>query len=322
MSTKASESLRSEDRALSLTPDVSDQLQAVKLTPEQGFILSRIDGGSTPREILAVTPLDEEETALALTGLIASGLILLKGEESRNGGSPAKADESEKRIELALDEKRKEIERLHKRCDEMSPTEVLEVSDQAGTDEIKRAFREKVMQFHPDRYHETDDPAFRQKLSHLVAVLTDAFNTLSAKAKAKSAPTNGAPRLQTTRKESEPDGYDAQQHAFELFQHAKMAYDTEDYWQAVQLCRQAVEVQDDKPEYHFLLGRTLLKNKKWRKEAGESLRKAAELDPCNPEYLALLAALYQREGLQLRAKKIVKQVKAIDPDYEIPELPA
>ena len=70
------------------------------------------------------------------------------------------------------------------------------------------------------------------------------------------------------------------------------------------------------------MARALLKNKKWMKEAGESLRKAAELDPCNPEYLALLAALYQREGLQMRAKKLLEQVKGIDPDYEIPELPA
>ena len=101
-----------------------------------------------------------------------------------------------------------------------------------------------------------------------------------------------------------------------------LAYDTQDYWQSVQLGRQAVQVKDDKPEYHFLLARALLRNKKWQKEAGESLRKAAALDPCNPEYLGLLAALYRREGLQMRAKKVVEQVKAIDPDYEIPELPA
>ncbi len=321
MSTKASLSFHSENRALSLAPDVSDQLQAVRLTPEQGFILSRIDGKSTPREILAVTPLDEEETALALTGLIASNLVLFNGEAPTNDASLDSADRSTKRMDLALQEKLKEIERLHKECDKLSPAELLGVSDQANADEIKRAFREKILHLHPDRYHEVGDPAFRQKLSHLVAVTTDAFNTLTEKLAPKNRASIG-PSLQTERKETEPDGYDGKQHAFELFQHAKQAYDTEDFWQAVQLCRQAVEVKDDKPEYHFLLARTLLRNKKWMKEAGESLRKAAELDPCNPEYLALLAALYQREGLQLRAKKIVKQVKAIDPDYEIPELPA
>ena len=320
MSTKASLSLHSENRALSLAPDVSDQLQAVKLTPEQGFILSRIDGKSIPREILAVTPLGEEETELALTGLITSGLVLLNGEAPTNDASLDSSDSSVKRIDLTRQEKLEEIERLHKECDKLSPAEVLGVSEQAGVDEIKRVFREKVLRFHPDRYHEIDDPEFCQKLSHLVAVTTDAFNTLIEKLAPKNRAPN-APVLQAKRKENEPDRYDARQHALELFQHAKRAYGTEDYWQAVQLCRQVVKVQDDKPEYHFLLARALLKNKKWLKEAGESLRKAAKLDPCNPEYLGHLAALYRREGMQTRAKKVVEQVKAIDPDYEIPELP-
>ena len=63
-------------------------------------------------------------------------------------------------------------------------------------------------------------------------------------------------------------------------------------------------------------------NKKWRKEAAVSLKKAVELDENNPLYLGLLAALYQDEGLQLRADKIFDQVTTIDPSYEIPELPA
>ena len=63
-------------------------------------------------------------------------------------------------------------------------------------------------------------------------------------------------------------------------------------------------------------------NKKWRKEAAVSLKKAVELDENNPLYLGLLAALYQAEGLQLRADKIFDRVMKIDPSYEIPQLHA
>jgi len=324
MTVRDSRSLRIEKRPLCFAPDVSDRLQAVYLSPEQGFILSRIDGRSTPRDILAVTPLDEEETARALVGLIASGLIQIDGKAPTNG-SGSKA-EAAKKTDDAFQTKRQEIERLHGLCDKMSAPEVLGVDPRAGIDEIKRAFREKILRFHPDRYPGNTDPAFRQKLSHLVAVTTDAFNSLSEKASAKTVATggavNGVSRLQTAKTEKEPDGYDAHQHALELFQHARRAYELQDYWQAVQLCRQAVEIRSDKAEYHFLLGQALLKNRNWRKEAGESLRKAAELDPGNLEYLALLGALYQSEGLQKRASKILERVKEIDPDYEIPELPA
>jgi tetratricopeptide (TPR) repeat protein len=320
MTIKAIPSLDSEDRPLSLAPDISDQLQAVQITPEQGFILSRIDGKLTPREILALTPLDEQQTVLALTGLIASGLVLFNG-KARNDASLDSADRSQKRMDLATREKLAEIDRLHRGCDKLSPAEVLGVSPEAGMDEIKRAFRQKVLHFHPDRYHEIDDPESRQKLSHLVAVTTDAFNTLSERLANKNRASTGAPLL-SIKKESEPENYDVRQHATELYQHAQRAYDTQDFWQTIQLCRQAIEVKNDQPEYHFLLARALLKNKKWRKEAGESFRRAAELDPCNPEYLGHLAALYQREGLQMRAKKVVEQLRGIDPDYQIPELPA
>ncbi len=65
-----------------------------------------------------------------------------------------------------------------------------------------------------------------------------------------------------------------------------------------------------------------LRNKKWRKEAAVSLKKAVELDENNPLYLGLLASLYQADSLQLRADKIFDQVTKIDPSYEIPQLPA
>lgn len=319
-SEKTQFSFHSESRSLSLAPDLSDQLQAVKITPEQGFILSRIDGKLTPREILALTPLDEQQTALALTGLIASGLVLLDG-KVHSDASLDSSDRSEKHVDLAKKEKLAEIERLYRECDKLGPARVLGVEENAGVDEVKRAFRQKVLHFHPDRYHEIDDPEFRRKLSHLVAVATDAFNTLNEKLAKKDRGSNGI-QITSDPKEGEPEAYDAKQHAIELYQHARRAFDTQDFWQAIQLLRQAVEVKGNEPEYHFLLAQALLKNKKWRKEAGESLRKAAELDPMNPEYLGMLAALYQREGLKMRAEKVIEQVKGIDPDYEIPELPA
>jgi uncharacterized protein HemY len=82
-----------------------------------------------------------------------------------------------------------------------------------------------------------------------------------------------------------------------------------------------VDVRNDVSKYHYILGMALLRNKKWRKEAAESLRAATELEPSNPEYFGILGALYQAEGLHLRAEKVMQQVKSIAPDYEIPELP-
>jgi tetratricopeptide (TPR) repeat protein len=330
MTGQAIESLRAEKRSLSFSPTISDTLQALALSPEQGFILSRVDGTSTPREILSLSPLGEEETARALIDLLECGLVKLNDEApTEPAEAPAEAPtpdsasapESALAPDPAIAKKRNELEELVDACGKQTPTELLGVSDQASTDEIKEAFRKKVLCFHPDRYPGITDEAFLKKLSHSVALVTDAFNTLSDNVSQEMTP--------TARNESSfghaagaGDTYNAEKHALELFHTARRAFDTQSYWEVIQLCREAIGIKDDVAKYHFLLGRALLQNKKWRKEAGESLKRAAELDSYNTEYLALLAALYQREGLQMRAKKVIEQVKSIDPDCEIPELPA
>ena len=324
MTGQAIESLRAEKRSLSFSPTISDTLQVLALSPEQGFILSRVDGTSTPREILSLSPLGEEETARALIDLLECGLVKLNDEaptEPAEAPAEAPAPESVIAPDPAIAKKRNELEELIEACGKQTPTELLGVSDRASTDEIKEAFRKKVLCFHPDRYPGITDEAFLKKLSHLVALVTDAFNTLSDNASQEITP--------TARNESSfghaadaGDIYDAEKHALELFHTARRAFDTQSYWEVIQLCRQAIGNKVEVAKYHFLLGRALLQNKKWRKEAGESLMRAAELDSYNTEYLALLAALYQREGPQMRAKKVIEQVKSIDPDCEIPELPA
>ena len=47
--------IREEERALELTPTISDVIQGVVVTSEEGFVLSRIDGTSRPRDVLAVS---------------------------------------------------------------------------------------------------------------------------------------------------------------------------------------------------------------------------------------------------------------------------
>ena len=67
--------IREEERALELTPTISDVLQGVVLTSEEGFVLSRIDGTSRPRDVLAVSPLDEESTTRVLLGMLEKELV-------------------------------------------------------------------------------------------------------------------------------------------------------------------------------------------------------------------------------------------------------
>ena len=74
--------IREEERALELTPTISDVLQGVVLTSEEGFVLSRIDGTSRPKDVLAVSPLDEESTTRVLLGMVEKDLVRFREAET------------------------------------------------------------------------------------------------------------------------------------------------------------------------------------------------------------------------------------------------
>ncbi len=209
------------------------------------------------------------------------------------------------------------------------PESALGVSADASSNEIKTAYRDKVLRYHPDRHATVTDPDLRDKLSHLLALASEAHTALSKKAEQRaSSTTSAAPNAplasatSSAASATDPSSdFDGRSHAAALFRHAEQAYELQDFWQTIQLCRQAVKVCDQEPKYHYLLALCLIRNKKWRKEASYSLKKAVELDGKNPEYLSMLAVLYDAEGLHVRAENLFKQVSVIDASFPIPKLP-
>jgi serine/threonine protein kinase len=197
--------LREDNRPLVFAPNASDELQGISLTPAQGYVLSRIDGALRAREILALSPLEEEEVAATLADLLDRGLL-------------RHADESH-----------------------------------IGT---KRT---------------------------------------------KARPTKGR--------------FDRRGYAEGLYRRAKEAYQGQDYWGAIQLARQAIELDQLEPSYHHLLGLGLMRNRNWQREAEESLRKAVALEPSNTTYLASLADLYRSRGDNEQAEATLEKARAIDPHF-------
>ena len=74
------QSLKEESQVLHLSPTLSGDLQGIEISPEEGFLLSRIDGASRPNDVISVSPMAEaEDTARALMDLLGKGLIRLGG---------------------------------------------------------------------------------------------------------------------------------------------------------------------------------------------------------------------------------------------------
>ena len=302
--------LYSDDRKLHVASSPLLSFQNVELTPEEAFILSRIDGTLTPTDIFKLSHLSEEDTARTLLGLLRSGIVELESAETdRKSAKPERDEPSEEK-------ERQDIERVFVELQKQNDLEALGLVAGADSQTIKKAFRDKTFQYHPDRHHRINDLVLQKKISFIFTRLNEAFANLSNKTEGASSK---PPAATTSPQTSVPPVQDDGARARALYLQAKRAYDKTDYWETIQFCREAIEIVNDQAEYFYLLARALARNVSWRKEAEENLRAANRLDPMNVDYLLALGEIYRREGLEVRARKMFEQAKDIDPNCELPK---
>ncbi len=298
--------------------------QNVSLTSEEAYILSRVDGQTRPADILSVSPVSEPETARALLGLIRTGLICFEGDQASQG-APAKDEPKESAAapepSVSDDKAQREIENLYELSQTQNDWQVLGVDQTASRKELKTAFQEKAFRYHPDRYARLKDAGFQKKLSFLFTRVSHAFAALSDRTEtAPQLKKEKTPVAHTQPDEGKPSkGGGKPERASGIFRQAKTAFENKDYWRAIELCKEVVEIDESKAEYFHLLGAALSQNPKWTHDAEKNLRKAADLDPSRPEYPAALGKLYRSQGLRARAERAFKKVRAMDPDFPIDE---
>jgi len=63
------------DRVLGLSSDPLLRFQNIALTPADGYVLSRIDGSLSAREVMSLIPLEPEDVQRSLFGLLAAGMV-------------------------------------------------------------------------------------------------------------------------------------------------------------------------------------------------------------------------------------------------------
>ena len=319
--------LLADARRLHLAPDPIMRFQDVSLSPEEAFILSRVDGTESPRDVFLVSPLPEEQTARTLLGLRHAGIVVPEDEAARQKqemgvDEPPQAPDSltKTHSQDAMPDEgfRKEVERLFEESPTSDHWQVLGIEQGSSSEEVARAFREKARRYHPDRYRSISDIDFQKKLSGHFVRLGEAFQILSTSAAAECSQPSATdePRSEAfptpTREPSSPRRDPEEAKA--LFAQAKRACQEQDYWQTIQLCQQAIDIVADRGEYYHLLGLAQAQNSKWRLDAERNLKIAAKLDPWKPEYFVALGELYQKAGMRLKAQRMFEQAKALDAD--------
>ncbi len=206
------------DRVLVLSSDPLLRFQKLTLSPADGFVLSRVDGVTSAREIVQMIPLPPEQTQKSLLGLISTGVIEYAGvRRPRDASAPvhpaperppapplvAPPPSAAPRASVApppaapvapppsepppaatgpLDEKaaerRREILEASEGLKTRNHFEVLGLSRAVGEAEVKDAYFRLAKRFHPDVHHGASLGDLRDELEAVFIRLGEAYEVL------------------------------------------------------------------------------------------------------------------------------------------------
>lgn len=198
--------------------------------------------------------------------------------------------------------------RVCERWDSLSHYERLGINMDASYAEIRKAYFEKVKACHPDKYDAMQNPILSKKLTTALALLNEAYNTLTDK---RSKEKYDRSILHSSRM-SEPT-YEARI-AQEHFIRGKSLLKEGNYWNAADAFRQATRMHPREARYWSHLALALSNMGKRMKEAEESLLRAIELEPLNTEYRIQLGEVYRKIKIRTRARKQFEKVLSLDPE--------
>lgn len=317
-----------DDYVLAQTEDAVALAPGMNLTSEEGQVLDLVDGRNAVRDVLSHSGLAAEETVRLLIALHQSGILSLKGKRGSSDEAPAPPPTPQP---ASVDPFESELTGVFNEMQCQNHWQVLGLGRNASHSEIDRAYGELRKRFDPARNQHVPDAVFQEKLSFVVTRLKEAFVTLSSRTS-----TNVYDRLVDRESQYEkkreswetisPEPVEPEsrarpkspEEARSLFQQAKRAYREQDFWRTIELCRSAIELSDDNdPDLFHLLGTALLENPRWRQDAEKNLQIAHKLKPWEPRYLVSLAKLYEKVGLQQRAKRTYEQIRAVDPMFSL-----
>ena len=329
-----------------LSVDPSLIYERIRLCPEEAFLLSRIDGSSNIAEILAISPLGEEASLRCLLGLVSAGFLVADIDVE---GVPRAEPDGHSVSEQATNEKapdpmrprrcpdqglRDEILRMNRIGNNVTHYELFDLMPTASFVQIKNAYLQMVERLHPDR-------ARSQNVGDLDAELNDAFRRVARAYEVLSDPHERyrydaslkiestqittesiaeVPRAQSSSpaRSAEPlDTKSRRKAAAVRYEEGRRFFAVGQYYEAVQVLKDAVRLEPDRANYHKLLAKALSENPKWRRQAAEHFQRAIKLEPFDLESYLGLGLVFEASGMSSRARKYFEEVLTLDPDNKL-----
>lgn len=199
------------DRILGLSSDPLLRFQKIALTPADGYVLSRIDGTLSARELLQLIPMVPDETLRSLFGLVSTGVVEFLalppkpqpkpdtrpvGQPARTGPipvvmppatqaavppgtppPPASPPESAETLRIR-EARRQEVLEAFDGLKTKSHFDVLMIPRASSEAQVKEAYFKLAKKFHPDTHHDPALGDMREKIEAIFIRLGEAYEVL------------------------------------------------------------------------------------------------------------------------------------------------
>jgi curved DNA-binding protein CbpA len=287
-------------RVLVTSPDPLLRFQRIPLTPTDSYVLSRIDGTMTAREIVDSASLPAAEVERSLLGLLCTGMLEFV--------PPPVA-----RPPAGAEELRSKVLETFARLKTSSHFELLGVPVTASPTEVEASYMRLARLYHPDAQH---NPALADLHDHLEKIFTrlnaahDALSHPDRRAtyeeflRRQQGPTAAPASDENPRATPNPDPPpEAPQSPEQALSDAEHLFAEGKYWEMIGLT-QGVLAQargHTRQRIRLLRGQVYLRYPDHRKQAIQELEALLAEGPADAQAHYLLGIAYRDEGLKKRA---------------------
>lgn len=305
---------------LRLARDPMSRYQYLPLTPQEAYVLSRVDGVLDVDSLLAIAGNSRDAAAKTIYALLSCGLVEWRADGARRRdttGNVAKLN-----VEIASQPPQRTtghvemVRNTWRRLDWLSHYDLLGISREAAADDVRRAYLEKSRLFHPDLRHRADLAGMERELTAVFARLKTAHDTLVDPAARAEYDLGLEETPAFTAEDSAGDPEAGRLLAAKNFSRAAELIDARDYFPAIELLREAVRFAPDRADYRFKLGEVELKNSKWFDRGLENLEEAIRMAPTRGDFLRETARALAAAGRTQAAETYARRAAEVEPGIE------
>lgn len=315
-----------QERAMRMSENQYLPFDQLNLTPTEGFLLSRIDGRTRPRDILAQMPAADEETgARFLFGLLILGLAELTpplGPGMLTCDRLVRGDEEKRRREAA---ELKEVREFYRLASAGDPQALLGVPRGATPQEVGAAYEQQKERYHPSRFLRRVQIEAKDEFQVIEMRLLEANLSLRAAALGPRTPTGDAnlnfdvigKRKELSKTERQTVEDERLRLTEQYLTKAREYWKLGDIYNCIRYCEFAEQQNDADAAVQSLLGQATARNPdhRWQRRAEKALERATSLEPFNPVHWVNLGDFYRRHRLYGKARKQYEKALELVPSH-------